>query len=508
MKSKEILEKLDLIDNYIRDNINENKKIQNPNDFFARNNCGVLQQIKKELEDKGAGKTLIDRVKKTENALLFTMDRAELEPHNNYFEWQNCTMKNTYYSKPDVDDIYNCITTGHLPNIFADYAEQYISLDTVGRELIIENFRNIEKEYNDFLEKDNKETSLVIRKRNPLQKLFDKIFNREKKVKNVNDKKDKYKNTNTNEHRKYCETLRNMDNYTGFQENHTIEKNAEKQQEIIVISDLHGNMEKWNNVKDYLSKNTNTKILILGDATDRGEHGIEILMQIKEMCDNGQAEYLPGNHDTFLYNYVKTEDILSKLTDEQKWQSQNIVAIAGRELAHLTRNGGEVTLENISDFDNIVNNEMKKGTIKNRVSKQELIEWLGKQPVQKRINVDNTEFALAHAWFDEELYMYDQNFNMEKALQLEMQGEKDNTILNKYKNVMWYRAEDDRTHYAEANFAQNYTMVVGHTPQVEGINVKNYSNNPRTQVIYIDTGKQTGILNLSNIGKSTTYSRK
>lgn len=506
MKNKEILEKLDLIDKYIQENVNESGKLQNVNDFSARINLGVLQQIRTELGNKGVGDTLANRIEVTENALLYVMDRAKLDTNNKYFEWQKSTKKDTYYSKPDVQDIYYCIITGHLPNVFSDYAEQYIPFDITGRELVIDAFRKMEKEYNDFLSKDNQKTLLMVRKRNPLQKLFDKIFKREKKVKNANNEIENYKTTS--EHKKYCEKLGNTENYTKVQGNNTTEKEAKEQKEVIAVSDLHGNIEKWNELKDYLSKNTKTKALILGDATDRGEYGIEILMQIKEMCDNGQAEYLPGNHDLFLYNYVKTNGILSGLTDKQKWQNQNIVKIAGRELAHLTRNGGEITLESLKNFDNMVKSEIKKGNIKSKISKQELINWLGSQPVQKKINVDNKNYALAHAWFDEELYRYDPNFNMEKALDLEMYGEKDNIILNKFRNAMWYREEDARTHYAEVDFPENCTMIVGHTPQMEGMNVRCFSGDPEKQTIYIDTGNNLSIFKLSKPNRSLEYTRK
>lgn len=506
MKNKEILEKLDFIDKYIQKNVNESGKLQNVNDFAARINLGVLQQIRNELENKCVGNNLTNRIEVTENALLYIMDRAKLNPNNKYFEWQKSTEKDTYYSKPDVQDIYNCIITGHLPNVLADYADLYLPFDITGREVVIEAFRTMEKEYNDFLAKDNQETSLMVRKRNPLQKLFDKIFKREKKEKNANNEIENYKTTSG--HRKYCEELRNIENYTNAQENNTTEKDIKEQKEVIAVSDLHGNIEKWNELKDYLEKNPNTKTLILGDATDRGEYGIEILMQIKEMCDNGQAEYLPGNHDIFLYNYVKTNEILSRLTDDQKWQNQNIVKIAGRELAHLTRNGGEITLEGLRNFDNIVKSEIRKGNIKNKISKQELINWLGSQPVQKKINVDNKNFALAHAWFDEKLYNYDPNFNMEKVLALELYGEKDNIILNQYRNIMWYREKDARTHYAEVDFPENCTMIVGHTPQMEGMNVRCFSGDPDKQTIYIDTGNNLSIFNLSNSNRSIEYTRK
>ena len=231
---------------------------------------------------------------------------------------------------------------------------------------------------------------------------------------------------------------------------------------------------------------------------DRGEYGLEILLQIKELCDKGKAEYLPGNHDIFAYNYVKTQDMLSKLTNSQKMQNEKIVHIAGRELAHLQRNGGETTLESLENFDRIVKNEIKNGNIKNNISKKELIDWLGHQPIQKKTNINNTTYALAHAWFDAELYNSDKNFNLEKALQLELYGREDDKTLQKFRTAMWYRKEDERTHYSQVKFPEGCVMVVGHTVQKEGIGVKNFTNDKSYKpVIYIDTGKNTSALDLS-----------
>ena len=132
-------------------------------------------------------------------------------------------------------------------------------------------------------------------------------------------------------------------------------------------------MEKWNHVKEYLKTNPNAKVLILGDAMDRGIYGIEILLQIKELCDQGKAQYLPGNHDIFVYNYEKAGEVLSTLSDRQKMQNQNIVGIAGLALAHLERNHGESTLANLANFDRLVRQEIRNGNIKHNISKNVLV---------------------------------------------------------------------------------------------------------------------------------------
>lgn len=139
-----------------------------------------------------------------------------------------------------------------------------------------------------------------------------------------------------------------------------------------------------------------------------------------------------------------------------------------------------------------------RGNLKNRVSKNELIDWLGRQPIQQKTNINNIDYALAHAYFDDDLYQYDKNFNLEKGLQLELDGRSDNNILNKFRTVMWYRERDSRTKYSEVTFPDGCLMVVGHTPQRE-INLSNFESNANHQVIYVDTGN--GKFQGSNLSK-------
>ena len=78
--------------------------------------------------------------------------------------------------------------------------------------------------------------------------------------------------------------------------------------QTIVISDLHGDMDRWNTIKRQLQYHPNYKFIIEGDAMDRGAFGIDILLEIKELSDSGKVQYLPGNHDIFTYNYLRSQN--------------------------------------------------------------------------------------------------------------------------------------------------------------------------------------------------------
>ena len=511
MNNQRIIEILDEIDNYLIKSVDESGKIINSQDIYARTHIANMQGIRKYLEENGIKGAIRNRVEQTENALLYATNRAQLNPDNKYFDWINSKNQQTDYTKPDDIQLYYDISTGHRPIVLPNYAREYLP-NILGKEELLHGMEMLEQEYEKFINQDKayekpQETALVVRRRNPIQRFFDKILRRgeySKKQSSVERNSASANEDYKNRHREYCEKLSNYENYSNeYQE----PKQQQQPEQVIAISDLHGNMQKWQEIKKQMATNPNMKLLILGDAMDRGGYGLEILLQIKELCDQGKAEYLPGNHDVFAYNYMKTQEILSRLSEREKMQNENIVHIAGRELAHLERNGGETTLESLENFDTIVRDEIKNGNIKYSISKKELIDWLGKQPIQKKTKINNTTYALAHAYFDDELYNANRDFNLEQALQIEMDGRADDNTLEKFRTIMWYREHDVRTHYSPVTFPKGCVMVVGHTPQKEGINAKRFSKGEwDEQVIYIDTGSEIAAFDLTN-GRSLEYQR-
>ena len=88
-----------------------------------------------------------------------------------------------------------------------------------------------------------------------------------------------------------------------------------------------------------------------------------------------------------------------------------------------------------------------------------------------------------------------------------MDGRADDNTLEKFRTIMWYREHDVRTHYSPVTFPKGCVMVVGHTPQKEGINAKRFSKGEwDEQVIYIDTGSEIAAFDLTN-GRSLEYQR-
>lgn len=116
--------------------------------------------------------------------------------------------------------------------------------------------------------------------------------------------------------------------------------------ELFVVSDLHGDINRWNIIKEQLKQHTNRQFIIEGDAINRG-------------------------------------------------------------------------------------------AISKKIDKNELIDWLGKCPIQRTVHIGENKYALAHAIFDTELYKKDRDFNLEKAFDLKTKINKtseEQQVSNRFQN--------------------------------------------------------------------------
>ncbi len=67
----------------------------------------------------------------------------------------------------------------------------------------------------------------------------------------------------------------------------------------IAFSDLHGNYNLWNKIKNYYNKDD--ILIYLGDACDRGPDGIKIM---QEMFQDDRIIYLKGNHEDMFLDFI------------------------------------------------------------------------------------------------------------------------------------------------------------------------------------------------------------
>lgn len=266
---------------------------------------------------------------------------------------------------------------------------------------------------------------------------------------------------------------------TNEQTNLNLSKNP--QPETIVISDLHSRLNSWLKIKKQIEDNPNLNVIVLGDAMDRGDYGLEILLQIKELSDTGRVKYVPGNHDEFAFNFMSS--FLDRVDSSDK--------IYKNALLSLQKNGGKKTIEKILNFNKTVEDALNNHVISKPIKINELKDWLGNQPLQIVENgANDIHYALAHAIFDPKLYNYDSNFNLKKAYDMQRKGYtlSNNQVLKHFKNVLWYREENKDTHFAPVTLPLGHVVIVGHTPQKDGVTIKYPNNNYKQPMIFIDCG--------------------
>lgn len=442
--------------------------------FKLEHGLAKLEQLKNSIP-KMQG-YIKERFDNTYQAYLTAMGKQNNNTKaDTYFAYINDTKKmfKNGIDNPDeaLNILVNALNSRHLPN---EYAINYILAHNGAMGLSLEQQKAFEQivPIINLISQENKNIENEVDKNNalivPEKKLniFQKIknfFTKRKNTTQINANVQKTNNKNANDFRK----KQRVDVKS------KVPVQRQYEPEYIAISDLHGNMDKWNMVKDLIDSNPNVNVIMLGDAMDRGDFGPEILLQIKELSDKGRMKYLPGNHDIFAYNYIKMR--------KNPNSSPFIMA-----QAHLENNGGEVTMQKLDKFSSIVNSEFAKGNINQKVTLDELADWLGAQPIQRKMEIDNYKFALAHAIFDEKLYEQNPNFNLADALELEKNGQKESETYRKFYTTMWYREGDMRTQPAKPTLPENNVIIVGHTRQPE-VNID--FNKPKSPIVYIDTGK-------------------
>ncbi len=313
---------------------------------------------------------------------------------------------------------------------------------------------------------DSESKSLIIRKENPLMKIpiVKKIYEmmQNKKIEEqLNDKENE--EINTSNKTKPRSDIRQ-----------DVKVKQKNKTESIVISDLHGDAAKWEWAKQKLKENPSLKLIILGDAMDRQDYGVEMLLEMQQLSEYGRVQYLPGNHDMFAYNYIKARNKNNAIYEQAK--------------RNLEYNGGKITIEKLNDFDKVVSEELKDGKIQRPVSLENFIDWLGNQPIQTIRRENDVNYALAHAVFDTNLYNYNKSFCLKDALDIQLQGGNEE-ILKRFQNVMWYREKDPKTHNAPLAWPKDHVVVVGHTSQ-KNVNIQNINQDPRKNIVYVDCGKR------------------
>lgn len=103
-------------------------------------------------------------------------------------------------------------------------------------------------------------------------------------------------------------------------------------QKTYVMSDIHGEYDKFLKMLALIDFSDKDSLIILGDVVDRGSHPIEI---IEYIMAHENIELIMGNHEDMFIEYLQTINKLNKNISREVWM----------------RNGGHPTIEGFEKRD-------------------------------------------------------------------------------------------------------------------------------------------------------------
>ena len=128
---------------------------------------------------------------------------------------------------------------------------------------------------------------------------------------------------------------------------------------IYIMSDIHGQYDRYMKTLDEISLGENDKLYILGDAIDRGPGSLDTLLDIME---RDHVEMFLGNHEHMMLTYLEGSD---------------------RESWFYGVNGGRVTYEQFMSL--------------NKEKRDQIVDFLlHKTTVKKDLNFDKVRYILSH----------------------------------------------------------------------------------------------------------------
>ena len=195
---------------------------------------------------------------------------------------------------------------------------------------------------------------------------------------------------------------------------------------IYVISDIHGEYEKFSQMLELISLSDSDTLYILGDVLDRGNKPVTTLMKIMNMPN---VISIIGNHELMALECLKF--ITSEITDYAVNKLDDVML---EKMMIWSHNGGNTTLD-----------EFKKLS---KTQQQNVLEYIKDSLAYKQLEVGGKKFLLVHGGL--------KNFAPDRSI-------------DSYKlyELVW-----DRPDYEKVYFDDVF-LVTGHTPTTR---IKNFDN--------------------------------
>lgn len=142
-----------------------------------------------------------------------------------------------------------------------------------------------------------------------------------------------------------------------------------------VMSDIHGQYEKYIKMLDIISFSDDDELYVLGDVIDRGEHPVKILL---DMSMRGNVFPILGNHEMMALSVLRK--LCVEITDENFDSGITLDDI--KALTMWQMDGGDTTLAELKILDND--------------TKLSLIEYLEDFSLYEELTVGGREYLLVH----------------------------------------------------------------------------------------------------------------
>lgn len=214
---------------------------------------------------------------------------------------------------------------------------------------------------------------------------------------------------------------------------------------FIIISSFHSNTYTLDNIiSNYL--NEYETIYIFGNSINQEKKNIEIrsikkLLDIKNLSDKypGRVVYIPGNFDSYIYDYI----------------------VYGDNKVEFFLNAND-NLNIIDDYNNFMRD------LKNSNETTEVINWLGKLPLQKIHYYNGKKFVLSNNFFNQRLYKENPKLSLKDLYTIKISNPKEYEDL--LKTIYFINNGSDFNYHPNDLPSSRDVMVIGHLPSKYRVN--------------------------------------
>ena len=187
---------------------------------------------------------------------------------------------------------------------------------------------------------------------------------------------------------------------------------------IYVMSDLHGQYEKYLKMLETISFSDDDTLYILGDIVDRGDHPVKIL---QDMCLRPNVYPIMGNHEQMAFTMLRK--LCVEITENN--YENHLKAEDFHLLSEWFINGGQTTLE-----------EFRRLSPEQR---EDLFDYFDEFLCYDEFSLNGNEFVLVHGGLDD--------FSPEKPLEDYEPS-----------SLLWTKTDYTKRYY------QDKYLVTGHVP--------------------------------------------